>query len=142
MNAGQPSPAEERWLALAARLPGRRQAPLFAARSGDWRSVGVWTRCAFFCLGLLATGLTLSLLSLLHVPRSLLVTGFALVAVTEWIIWRRRLAAAGIEEALEVQVSTTGIVVQANPRLAVRVAVGVGASHEMETEACAERPPG
>ena len=103
MSAGQPSPAEERWLALAARLPGRRQAPLFAARSGDWRSVGVWTRCAFFCLGLLATGLTLSLLSLLHVPRSLLVTGFALVAVTEWLIRRRRLAAAGIEEALEVQ---------------------------------------
>jgi len=99
--AWQPSAAEERWLALAARRRGLRQVPLLVARSGGWRSVGFWTRCALFFIGQVATGTMVRLFSLLHVPRPLLAAGLASVAVAEWLIRRRRLVAAGIEEVLE-----------------------------------------
>ena len=101
MTALQPSPAEERWLVLAARLGEQYAARQCVARGGGWRSVRSWTRGAFFLLGLLAAAATLALFSLLPVPRFLFTGGLALVAVAEWLIVRQRLAAAGIEEALE-----------------------------------------
>jgi len=59
-------------------------------------------RCVFFVLGVFAAALLAAVFELLHVPRFLFVSGVILVAGAEWLILRRRLFGAGIEEALEL----------------------------------------
>jgi hypothetical protein len=93
---------EERWLALASRYRKQKQAPIFAARLGGWRSVNFVPRCAFFALGLVVAGATLSICHLLHLGNGALAAGLILIVAAEWLIVSRRLAFAGIEEALEI----------------------------------------
>jgi len=76
----RPSSDQERWRVLAARLGGKRDAPLFAAKIGDWRTVTLRIRCAFFALGAIAAAMTLLIIELLHVPHSLFVSGIVLIA--------------------------------------------------------------
>ena len=52
----RPTAAEERWLALARRLPRSSTTAVFAEHTGDWRTANLWTRSAFFVLGLLMIG--------------------------------------------------------------------------------------
>ena len=101
MTLLRPSSDQERWRVLAARVGGKRDAPLFAAKIGDWRTVTLPIRCAFFALGAVAAAMTLLIIELLHVPHSLFVSGIVLIAAAEWFIVRQRLVASGIEEALE-----------------------------------------
>lgn len=72
------------------------------ARISGWRAATSVIRCVFFGLGLFAAALLGAVFELLHVPRFLFVTGVILVAGAEWLILRRRLFGAGIEEALEL----------------------------------------
>jgi hypothetical protein len=98
----RPAPQEERWLLVAAHLGLRRDTPEIAERCGDWTAAPTMARCAFFALGLLAAGLTALVFNLSHVPAYLFITGLGLVAAAEWLILKRRLFGAGIEEALNV----------------------------------------
>ena len=98
----RPAPQEERWLLVAAHLGLRRDTPGLAERCGDWTAAPTMARCAFFALGLLAAGLTAVVFNLSHVPAYLFITGLGLVAAAEWLILKRHLFGAGIEEALDV----------------------------------------
>jgi hypothetical protein len=99
MSSAQPSVAEERWIAVAARhlvgdLPDRER------RCGDWKTVSTLSRCLFFVLGLIAAGMSMTIVRLLLSSGSGLFIGALLIGVAEWLIRRKRLFAAGIEEAL------------------------------------------
>jgi hypothetical protein len=98
----RPAPQEERWILVAAHLRLRRDAPGMAERCGDWTAAPTMARCAFFVLGALAAGLTALIFNLSHVPAYLFITGLGLAAAAEWLILKRRLFGAGIEEALVV----------------------------------------
>jgi hypothetical protein len=109
----RPSVAEERWLALAGRMPKLRESAAFAVRLGGWRAVGMVTRCALFVLGVIAAASAASVvatgsflahraLHLARVPDFQLLTALALIATAEWLIVRFRLFASGSEEALEL----------------------------------------
>jgi hypothetical protein len=98
----RPAPQEERWIRVAARLGLRRDTPGIAERCGAWTGAPTMARCAFFALGALAAGLTAVVFDLSHVPAYLFITGLGLVAAAEWLILKRHLFGAGIEEALEV----------------------------------------
>jgi hypothetical protein len=98
----RPAPQEERWMLVAAHLRLRRDAPGIAERCGDWTAAPTMARCAFFILGALAAGLTALIFNLSHVPGYLFITGLGLAAAAEWLILKRRLFGAGIEEALVV----------------------------------------
>jgi hypothetical protein len=98
----RPAPQEERWMLVAAHLRLRRDAPGIAERCGDWTAAPTMARCAFFVLGALAAGLTALIFNLSHVPGYLFITGLGLAATAEWLILKRRLFGAGIEEALVV----------------------------------------
>jgi hypothetical protein len=93
---------EERWLVLASRYRKQKKAPIFTARTGGWRSLNFVPRCALFALGLIVAGATLSICHLLHLGDGALAAGLILVVAAEWLIVSRRLAFAGIEEALEI----------------------------------------
>ena len=86
---------------IAARLAARRT-PWIADRCGGWTAATPIARCVFLALGAFAAGLTATIFSLVHAPEYLLTTGLILVAAAEWLIVKRRLFGAGIEEALEV----------------------------------------
>lgn len=79
-----------------------RSIPDLAERAGDWRSVSLLTRIAFFILGLVAATLTIGIIWLLHLPQPLIAAGALLVGVAEWLIATRHLSHAGIEEALHI----------------------------------------
>jgi hypothetical protein len=98
----RPAPQEERWIQVAARLGLRRDTPGMAERCGDWTAAPTLARCAFFALGALAAGLTAVIFNLSHVPAYLFIAGLGLVAAGEWLILKRHLFGAGIEEALDV----------------------------------------
>jgi hypothetical protein len=97
----RPSVDEERWLALAARLPAVRDGRSIAESSGHWKAVGLMKRSALFLLGVVCAGLTFAVLELMHLPRHPWICAAALLAAAEWLIVRRRLFGCGIEEALE-----------------------------------------
>jgi hypothetical protein len=102
MILARPSPAEERWLALGARLHLAGAETLLAARGGGWKRTSLVLRCALFLMGAVAASLTLSICHLLHLPHAAGVAGVILLALAELLIMRRRLFASGIEEALEL----------------------------------------
>lgn len=102
MSRFRPTVEEERWSAVAARLGIDRAAPFVAQRLGGWVRVGTATRVALFVLGTVAAALTAAIFSLLHLAGSFLVEGAILIGIAEWLIARRRLFAAGLEEALEL----------------------------------------
>ena len=100
MSRFRPSPREERWSCAAARFGVGHANPFVASRLGGWTRVGTATRCAFFALGVVAAALTASIFGLLHLTGNFFVAGVVLLAVAEWLIIRRRLFWAGLEEAL------------------------------------------
>jgi hypothetical protein len=97
----RPSPAEERWLAVAAELGDALPRAAIAERSGGWRSTGLLARCALFVLGVVATALLFAILGAGETV-NLLVAGLIATAAAEWLSFEKRLHASGIEEGLTV----------------------------------------
>jgi hypothetical protein len=98
-----PTPAEERWLALAQRLHRSPRVPPFATQTGGWRTANLLSRFAFFVLGVIATGMIAIIIErLLGSSASLVPAGLAALFVAEWLIVGRRHFWSGIEEAFEV----------------------------------------
>jgi hypothetical protein len=95
----RPTPQQERWMAAAARLKVRHH-PWIAQRTGGWSAPSFIARCAFFVLGVVAAGLTAAVLEILSRSAALLAAGVILLAAAEWLILRKRLFHAGVEEAL------------------------------------------
>lgn len=102
MRSFRPTPEQERWRQIATRSKLARETPWLAVRLGGWRRVTTLTRCAFFVLGVFVAALMAAILELLHVPKFLIFAGFMAFATAEWLILRKRLFGAGIEEALEL----------------------------------------
>jgi len=98
----RPSVEEERWLALAARLPAMGDAHPIAGRGGPWKGLGLMKRSAFFVFGVVCAGLTFGILELLHLPGYPWICALLLLGAAEWLIVGRRLFGCGIEEALEI----------------------------------------
>jgi hypothetical protein len=94
-----PTPQQERWLAAAARFKVRNH-PWIAQRTGGWSAPSFIARCAFFVLGVVASGLTGAAFEILLKPLVLLGAGVTLLVAAEWLILRRHLFHAGVEEAL------------------------------------------
>ncbi len=97
----RPAPSDERWLALARRLRRSPQAEPFAEHTGGWRTAALWSRCAFFVLGLVAALMIGIIGSHLWPGAGTIVVGLSCLAVAEWLILGRRYFGSGIEEALE-----------------------------------------
>lgn len=100
MSAARPTPAEERWHALAERYPSLAARVLQAGGAGPWKYATLLSRCLFFVLGLFAAGLGYGVIDLVGIPATGLVTGLVLIGIAEGLIRRRRIFASGIEEAL------------------------------------------
>jgi hypothetical protein len=98
----RPTPVQERWMAVAARVGGGRRTPWLAERTGGWVAAKPILRCALFVLGAVAAGLTAAVFYFTHFPGYLLLASFSLIGVAEWLVLRRHLFGAGIEEALEL----------------------------------------
>ncbi len=95
----RPTPQQERWLAAAVQLKVRNH-PWIAQRSGGWSSPSYIARCAFFVLGLAACGLSAAAFEIVLKPWALFGAGVTLLVVAEWLILRKHLFHAGVEEAL------------------------------------------
>lgn len=102
MKPLRPTVSEERWQAIAARFPRLRDAPAVRSQTGDWRTVGLMTRLALFGLGAVIAAATGSILALIGAPGPMLVVGLVLCAAAEWLIAKKRLCGAGVEEALSI----------------------------------------
>jgi len=94
-----PKPQQERWLAAGARFKVRNH-PWIKQRTGAWSTPSFIARCAFFVLGVVAGGLATAVLELLSRSAALLAAGVTLLVVAEWLMLRKRLFHAGVEEAL------------------------------------------
>ena len=101
MSRWRPSPAEERWLAVATELGDAVPREPLTGRSGGWRSTGLLARSALFVLGIVAAGLVLGLLRRGD-ELTLLVAGLIATLAAEWLTVAKRLHASGIEEGLGV----------------------------------------
>jgi hypothetical protein len=95
----RPTPAEERWLAVAAALGRKLPADGLAARTGGWRSTGLLARIAMFVLGLLAVGLIAGILGL-GGTTAMLIAGVIAAFAAESLARGKRLFASGVEEGL------------------------------------------
>ncbi len=102
MRSFRPTPAEERWLTVAARLRVAESVAPVNARVGNWRHARLAMRCALFLLGVMAALMAAIVCRLLFLPHAWGVAGLALVVLAEVLIVRRRLFTCGIEEALEL----------------------------------------
>ena len=98
--AFNPTPEQERWLAAASRLRLASGHPWIAERIGGWAVPTFIARCAFFVLGTVAASLTAAIFTLLDTHGSLIPAGVLMLAAAEWLIFRKHLFHAGIEEAL------------------------------------------
>jgi hypothetical protein len=95
-----PKPQQERWMTAAARLKLMLNHPWIMQRTGGWTAPSFIARCAFFVLGVVAGGLTVAVFEILSRPAALLAAGVTLLVAAEWLILRKRLFHAGVEEAL------------------------------------------
>jgi hypothetical protein len=95
----RPTPDEERWLELAARLGEAVPPAALAERTGGWRSTGPLARIALFVLGLVAALLLVGILGVGD-EITLLIAGLISALAAEWLTLRKRLHASGIEEGL------------------------------------------
>ena len=86
-------------MAAGARLKVRNH-PWISQRTGGWSAPSFIARCAFFVLGVVAGGLTTAVLEILSRSAALLAAGVTLLVAAEWLILRKRLFHAGVEEAL------------------------------------------
>jgi hypothetical protein len=99
MISWRPSPDEERWLEVAARLGASVPRDAVAGRTGGWRSTGPLARIALFALGIIAAALTFGILGL-GKEIMLLFAGLLAAGTAEWLKFSKRLHASGIEEGL------------------------------------------
>jgi hypothetical protein len=99
MSRWRPSPDEERWLEVAARLGVAVPRDAVAGRTGGWRSTGPLARVALFVLGIIAAALTFGILGFGE-EIMLLVAGLLAACSAEWLKVSKRLHASGIEEGL------------------------------------------
>jgi hypothetical protein len=99
ISFARPTPAEERWLAVAAALGGNAAPAEVTARTGGWRRTGTLARIAMFVLGLLAAALVAGIFSLGGTAAMLIAGGVAAFAA-ESLARGKRLFASGIEEGL------------------------------------------
>ena len=86
-------------MAAAARLKVRNHLWI-AQRTGGWSAPTFIARCAFFVLGVVAGGLTTAVFEILFRPAVLVAAGVTMLVAAEWLILRKRLFHAGVEEAL------------------------------------------
>jgi hypothetical protein len=98
----RPTPSEERWLTLARRLRRSPRAAPFDTNIGGWRIANLPSRCTFFVLGLIASGMIAIIAGFLSRRGGVVISGLVSIAAAEWLMLRRRHFASGIEEALEV----------------------------------------
>jgi hypothetical protein len=98
----RPTPAEERWLSVARLIRHNPAEAPFAARIGGWRRAGMWSRAAFFVLGLVAALMLIEVGGFFWRDVNVVVAGLVCLAVAEWLIIARRQFSSGLEEALEV----------------------------------------
>ncbi len=99
MSRWRPSPDEERWLEVAARLGVAVPRDAVARRTGGWRSTGPLARVALFVLGIIAAALAFGILGFGE-EIMLLVAGLLAAGTAEWLKVSKRLHASGIEEGL------------------------------------------
>lgn len=99
MSRWLPSAAEERWLAVAARLRPHVAPNALDVRAGGWRGVRPLARAALFVLGTLAALLALAVLGFDDDP-TMLLAGLLAIGAGEALKVSQRLHAAGIEEGL------------------------------------------
>jgi len=102
MSAWRISAQQERWLALNGLFSAQHKTEFFAQHIGDWHSASFIARCAFFVLGMVVGTTLYTICELFHLQEARLIAGMSLVVAAEWLILSRRLAFAGIEEALEL----------------------------------------
>ncbi len=102
MNSLQPSPAQERWLTLAARWPKYQNSQSVKVGTAGWTTVNFLIRCAFFLLGMIAAIAVSAICAIAFHERFKIIGGVALLLAGEYLIVGKRLAAAGAEEALIV----------------------------------------
>jgi hypothetical protein len=100
MSAMRPTPQQERWMTAAARLRVMRNHPWILDRVGGWSCPSFIARCAFFVLGVVAGALTTAIFAMLYRSAATLGAGVAMLAAAEWLMLRKRLYHAGVEEAL------------------------------------------
>jgi hypothetical protein len=100
MKAFLPTPQQERWMTIASRLHLGPDHPWIAQRAGGWTAPSLIARCAFFVLGAVAAGLTLAVFDFLHLPGDLYAAGIVMLMAAEWLMLRKQLFHAGMEEAL------------------------------------------
>lgn len=100
--AFRPTPDEERWIAMGSRLKAGAADPWLVERAGGWKTVSTRMRCVLFVLAAVAAGLATAVCDLLHIPAYMWLAALILGAVAEWLVIKRRLYGAGIEEALEL----------------------------------------
>jgi hypothetical protein len=100
MKAWLPSPQQERWMTIASRLHLAPDHPWIAQRAGGWTAPSLIARCAFFVLGAVAAGLTLAVFDFLHMPGDSFAAGIVMLIAAEWLMLRKQLFHAGMEEAL------------------------------------------
>ena len=98
----RPTVSEERWLALARRLHRSPKSAGLEEHTGGWRTANLWTRAAFFVLGLVAVLMIGIIGSHLWPGADTIIAGVASLATAEWLIIGRRQFGSGIEESLEV----------------------------------------
>lgn len=98
MKVARPTAQQERWLVLAARYPQLRPLVEHAGHGAAWKTTTLLARALGFLLGLLAAGLLAGAMSL--VPAPWFIGGMLLVLAAEWLVAKRRVFRAGIEEAL------------------------------------------
>jgi hypothetical protein len=98
----RPTVQQERWMAVASGVGGGRRTPWLTERTGSWVAAKPLMRCALFVLGAVAAGLTAAVFYFTQFPGYLLLAGLCLICVAEWLVLRRHLFGAGIEEALEL----------------------------------------
>jgi hypothetical protein len=100
MTAFRPTPEQERWIAAASRLHLKPTHEWIADQIGGWTAPSSIARYAFFVLGAVAAGLIAAIFALLRVPQALFPAGLVMLGAAEWLILRKHLFHAGIEEAL------------------------------------------
>ena len=130
----RPSPQQERWLAAAARFKLRNH-PWIAQRTGGWSAPSFIARCAFFVLGAVGAGLTAAVFEIVSHGAALFVAGVILLVAAEWLILRKRLFHAGVEEA----VWTGGLLLLAAQFITARGEAGVAAAIALVLAAAAVR---
>jgi hypothetical protein len=98
MPLARPTPAEERWLALASRYPSLQARVVAEGRTGGWSGSGWPSRLLYALLGI---GAAVALHgALLWVPATGVVSGVLMILLAEMLVARRRVLRSGLEDAL------------------------------------------